>query len=662
MLDPAATQPWLLIVLTVVALLVFHAVGTWLARLFRLALPDFFGLFVRTVTGMVVVVSSYAVLSTRGNTVLWLLLLAFFMAWRSLRSNPVDDLATSPPPAATNSREWLRELLLLSAAGTLLAAIRLPLVYNFASHQLGVPYHDFVYYARLTFPLNELGVETNMVNPVNHGLLVAQPYHYLENWLNALLVRVSGLLSIQTLYISTYSTLLALAYLGYCAIYRHFGQSRRWALALGLVSLPLTGLFLPLFKRLALLENNFYDMSNLMFVFPKLTVILVLLLLAYLLYLKQHETAAIWLVVAVPVTFVSTAPALMMAFGLWAIYRTIRTHEGWRGLVRRLGPGLLIFMGFGLFYFANARLHSSNELQYTGGMTNVFATGDTWRHAPNFLIGLALCVGAYNFVYGLLLLGLLWMGRQSLLTVWRRCENVLVFTGLIFFSAAICWVIFMPFYEGWQFYNNITLAAGPVAIVVLLANALTKQGLAARLITLFVLGGAVAGINYQMSQRIDLIALNYQVNPTFLQSVRQQNLTQTGGFILDSTEYIDPFSVNSAAFSPGLYMSLVRNNVSLVSLSQLSLNADSVAARYPEKAASLRRWIEEAPITQFYQQARLRNPNLSREEAQRQFVLRHRINFVCVSKAGRLPASLQPLVQTRLEDAVTGEKFYLLRL
>jgi hypothetical protein len=650
--------PVALIILTVAAQTLFYLAGTAVGRVFRLQLHDFFGLYVRMIVGLVAVVGIYAVLSTRGNTVLWLLLLAFFMMLRALRAQETGLAAAEIRQTAWG--EWL----LVVAAGILFTAIRLPLLYNFDSGQLGVPYYDFVHYARLTYPLNELGVETNMVDPFNHAQAVAQPYHYVEIWLNALLVRATGLLSIQTLYISTYSTLIALAFIGYCAIYRHFGHGRGWAVALGLVSLPLTGLFIPLFTRLKLLSNLYYDMSNFMFVFPKLTVILLLIILAYLLYLKGRQTAAGWVIAAVPVVFISTAPALALAAALWALYRTVRERGTLLGFWQMIRPGVVVLAGFALFYLINSRLHHTEELQVTGGPGEIFASAETWRHAHNFLIGLVLALGAYNILYLLLLAGLLWISRQSVLGILRRHENLLVLTGLIFGCAGLCWVTFMPFYEGWQFFNNITLVVCPVMIVLLLADVLTKASQGVRVLALLVLGGAVVANSYQLYKRIDTKDINHQFGSAFLQQLRRQApaLSPTGGFVLDSTDYAEPFSYNSVVFMPGLYVHQVRNNVALVSLTELNVNADTVAARYPDRASSLRRWIEQAPISQFYAKARRRNPRLSRADAQRQFVLRHRINFVCVSKAGKLPATLQPLVQSRAVDPITGEQFYRLKL
>lgn len=46
----------------------------------------------------------------------------------------------------------------------------------------------------------------------------------------------------------------------------------------------------------------------------------------------------------------------------------------------------------------------------------------------------------------------------------------------------------------------------------------------------------------------------------------------------------------------------------------------------------------------------------------RHFVVRHRINFVCVSAAGQLPKALRPLVRLQLLDSVTGEQFYMLKV
>ena len=648
-----------LIALSTALLVLFLGIGTGLFRGFGLAVGGFFGLFLRLVLGLGVVVGLYALFSTRGNSVLWLLLLVLWMLARTLRQSAAAAVGPLARP-----REGLFNLLLVVAAGVFFTALRLPLLYDFSTGQLGMPYYDFVYYARLTYLLNELGIETGSFDPVSQNVLAPMPYHYVENWLNALAVRATGLLSVHTLFISTYSTLIAIAYVGYCSVYEHFKQSWGWCLMLGLVSLPLTGVFLPLFARVALLKGMYFDLSNFFFLFPKLTVLVVFALLAFLLLLKAQRGAALWALTLLPLAFISTAPALSLGVGGWALYHTLRERGSLRTLWALVRPQFAVMVGIMGFYFLNSRLHQSAGPSAVGLLQEFLNPLGQWRHAPNFLIGLFVAVGAYFALYAVLLGGLLLTAQGPVLAFLRRFESLFVLVGLVFASAGLCWFTFFPYYDSWQFFNNSILPICPVLVVVLVAAALADRQLPARAAALLGLASLLGFNYYQLFKRVDAAATNHQYAPGFLRRLAQEapSLSPVGAFVLDKTEYTEPFAYSFRVFMPGLYTNAVRNNLTMLSLSELYANPDSVALRFPVQAPSLRRIMAQDPVRRYYAQQVRRNPRLTRAEAQRQFVELHGINFVCVSAAATLPAVLLPLVQSRTVDARTGEQFYRLKL
>ena len=138
-LNAQLLAPIQLIALSVALLLLFLGVGAGLLRMFRLPVEGYFGLFLQLVLGLGTVVGCYAVLSTHGNSLCWLVLLVLFMVVRNIKQ--VTTIAIGPPAW---SREALVNLLLVIGAGIFFTAIRLPLLYDFHSGQLGVPYYDFV--------------------------------------------------------------------------------------------------------------------------------------------------------------------------------------------------------------------------------------------------------------------------------------------------------------------------------------------------------------------------------------------------------------------------------------------------------------------------------------------------------------------------------------
>lgn len=652
-------SPLPFILLTLGTLALFLGVGAGVLAAARVAVGGFFQVFLRLLVGLVAVVAGYAIFATRGNTVMWFLLLTMGMVVWRLRA-PARPLAPEVP------LPWPTQLLLVLGVGLLVGLVRLPLLYDWHTGQIGVPYYDFLFYARLIYPLNELGVETSFLDPIYPQLAVPQPYHFLEIWLNALLARTTGLASADSLYLSTYSVLIGVLYFSYCALFSHFGHSRFWVLALALVCLPLTGFFLPVFGHIALLANVYFDMSNFLLVFPKLTVVALFFVLFHLLNLKGRQTAAGWALASLPIVFISTAPAVAAGFGGWVLYQTWRTRatRPLATIAGRAVPLLLVLVGFVSFYSLNAWLHWGNYLSHVNTSEHLLAAPTYWRHAPAFVAGLVLAAGAYYGLYLVLLAVVVGTGNASTKGFLLRHLDLLALAVMMFAGACLAWFAFTPFFESWQFFNNVNLPLLSSVLVLLVADALAGRRPVVKWLAFLALG-LVTGLNYaQLAGRVNMSDINRQYGIGFLNQVEKQapTLSKIGGFVLGKTDYKEPFAYNSAVFMCGLYLNDVRNDVNMVSLSQLTQDVDSVVIRFPDRAGPLRRWLSEAPICRFYAEAQRRNPALTRPEAMRQFVVRHHINFVCVSAKATLPPALQPLVRSHLTDATTGEKMYLLNV
>ena len=57
---------------------------------------------------------------------------------------------------------------------------------------------------------------------------VPQPYYYFELWLSALLAWALPLAPAVSLFVLAYTVLLIVLYIGYCALFNHFGQPCCW--------------------------------------------------------------------------------------------------------------------------------------------------------------------------------------------------------------------------------------------------------------------------------------------------------------------------------------------------------------------------------------------------------------------------------------------------
>ncbi|RZK44292.1 MAG: hypothetical protein EOO61_04340, partial [Hymenobacter sp.] len=193
-----------------ISLLSCYIIGAVIVRLFNLAPREkFFALFLCLVLGVSVVVSGYAIVCTHWNTVqAGVILLMFFITWE-IRKHAVSTPAirTTSTVLSINGNSLLPILLALNV---IIFCLQYYILYDSTSEYLQTPFVDYVYYSRLSLPLNKLGLETNSLETIYVEFLTQQPYHYFEIWLNALLVHATSLPSAWVFFISSSAILLTI--------------------------------------------------------------------------------------------------------------------------------------------------------------------------------------------------------------------------------------------------------------------------------------------------------------------------------------------------------------------------------------------------------------------------------------------------------------------
>ena len=642
--------------------LVCWFLGGGLLRLARLpALPLFLSVFLRLVLGLSLLLTGYALVRTTGNTVLaGLILLLGGMLWQLRRAAAPAGPAVGPGPATGAAA-----LGLAVAVAVGMTALRFPMLYNFGTGYFDAPFLDLAYYAKLTFPLNQQGVETVMLEPTNVVRPVPVPYHYFELWLNALLEWATPLAPTVSLFVATYSFMLTLVFFGYCTLFEHFEQPRGRVLLLGALCMFLTGILLPGFERSTVLWNNRFALLAYLAVFPKLASVYIFTLLGFALYVRRQLAAAFWAWAVIPVVFISTAPAL---FGSLAVLATGLTIAGRRG--RRYWQHLLlpvvVSAGFiGAFYLINAWLHPSAASTPLGSsLRALLPRAGEWRTSLNVAVGGVLAFVAYYFLYGLVLLAAAWpRWRQAA----ARLKPYAGLLGLVLGYFAIglpLWGLGYHFLDAWQFFNNAVMAGVAALFATGLAVVLRGRGPRPAYLTATALGGLILLNLYSAGGKLPLhVTVAY--DPAFLARVNAllPVLSPAGAYVLGPDDYDSPYAYNAYTRTPGLYLNtLEKQSRVLLNLSQLSVDTAQAAANAANFAYQTTDLIERTQIRQFARQLRVRQPTLSDAAIQRRFVLSQQLNFVCVAPSGQLPASLQALVRQQLEDPQTHEKLYLLNV
>ncbi|MBJ6108300.1 hypothetical protein JAO73_04710 [Hymenobacter sp. BT523] len=625
-----------------------YGAGSGLLRWLRPVAEEFFwNCFLRLLSGTVLLTASYAIWQTRGATTLLPVLLLVLGVLYALRA----PLGTVPGPAFGTARQlaWV-----LALAGVVFVGQFL-LVYEPGSPFLQTPFQDYVYYSRLTLPLNHLGIETNSLEMLYPQFQTAQPYHYFGIWLNALTVRLTGLPSVWVYFVSVATVLLTMCGVGFAAIYAHCGLRPRWAVVLGLATLTVTGTCWPYLLRYRVILDGSLIAHLPLVLHPKLASIYLFELLSVLLLLRHRYRAAGLAVAAVPLAFISTAPAIGLGVVGMAAYLWATRKASLREAMAVVAPTAGVALYLGVFYLLSSRIVQLPGAGQEVALAAIIPPAGEARLVFNIAVGTLLIYVLYFVGHAALMAGLGWrtVTRATLLAD----LPLLVWAVMTVLGAALMRAIGHHFLDAFQFFSNPVLPLSAAIVAVGIGRAV--QGSHAVRPMLAVAGMAALAL---LNTRTDTTG-NGRFSSHFLKQVGPvlRALPNRGGYLLADADYENAYMLWADSYTAGTYVSNFKNDYQLLSLSALVPDSLSTDPRYAQGAL-------EAGVAQ-------RNTTLYRlAELQRQkghpvcadslplaLVREAQLAFICASRRAVLPASLQPLVRASYRDFTSGEVLYVLK-
>lgn len=614
-----------------------------------------FTLFFRLVLGLGYVAGGYAVWCTGGASILLPSLGLLLALGFVLRGQPARQAAAR---ARADQPGWPGQpvALLLGLAGVIFTA-RYFLLYDPASPFLRTPFQDYVYYARLVLPLNQYGVETNVLDILDARALTVQPYHYLDLWLNALAVRLTVWPASWCLFLSIASILLTLVAVGFVAVLAHFKVRGGWAVGLALLLVGMTGVSWPGFAHYAFTANGGFLASSLLPVQPKLAPVYLFVQLGTLLLLRRQFVTAGLALAITPLVYAPTAlvlgPAvLLLAAGLAVTGRlTVRSALLMTAPVLAVGLYLLVFYHGAL----PAAMLGSAGSQATGW----FPTIPGPSTLVNIFVGVLLNFGLYFLPYAGLLLGLFYKRQYA----GESLRPVLLWFGGVLLLAALVRTLSSQHLDGTQFFSNSMVPVTAVVFAALLAAALAdrprwwRPAVAVVLLALLAVNGrGLLSLTRPAHQPT-------RYSAAFLTQVSRlvPTLGNRGGYLLADQDYESGYTMSSDSYTAGTYIANFKNYYTLSSLSVLDIKDLGADARFARDSAQINQNRQRSAFYRFVQRQR---PGLRRaalDRARYDFVVRHGLRFICASRRAVLPAGLRPLVATACTDAYSGETLYVLR-
>lgn len=640
-----------LLVLFLVGSILFYGVGAMVLRLLGWhAEEPFFTIFLRLLTGVLVVTTAYSAWRTGGVTILLPVPLLLGIAVRALR--PAQSQAVAAEPSS-----FRYALLLALGIGLVVFATQYGLVYEPGAAHLQTPFQDYVYYSRLTLMLNKVGLETNSLEVVFPQFQTEQPYHYLELWLNALFVRVTGLPSVWVFFVSASSVLISMAGVGFAAIYTYCGIRKVWAALLGLLTLTVIGTVWPLLMaRYNMVVNGSLLAHVPLQLHPKLAPVYLAELLTVLLLLRQRWLAAAAAAAMLPLLFVATAPAAIAGVAGLLGYLAISHRLPWRRALWLSVPiaGALVYLG--LFYALQPPAYQFANSGQSSALAAVVPAPSEARTLLNIAIGVGLNYSIYYAAYAALLT-LLWFLPGNSPRLQPSDRPLLAWGAAMLLGAIVMRTLGHHFLDGFQFFSNPIVPLSAAMIAVLLGRALhgtsaRRHGLAAVVLVglLFMtISGDITDNTRYSAQFLE------QVGPVL------RSLPNRGGYLLGDADYKNAYMTSSDSYTAGTYISNFKNDYLLLSLSSLvpdNFQTDPRFARDSAQAELIRRRSTLVRLAKLSSQAGHAIPADSAELA---LVQRAGLAFICASPRAVLPTALRPLVRARYRDARSGEVLYVLR-
>jgi hypothetical protein len=299
-------------------------------------------LFNTMIIGTTTVVPVFAIIWTRGNSIMWLAIILWIVYAIFLRKGEMES----------DSSKKSIPLFSFSAVVVLLVGIFASSYYMFFVRAGGELCGDFLYYGNASCVMMHEHVETASFASLFH---YPEPYHYGELWLTVLCSTIFGLKPIFVLLLVSYPLFCFMLILGVAALCKELTQMHDiQALVLGvclLFFMPVVSLLIPWMRT---------PIAS-----PKNLVILVFLVWGMLMLLKRDFPKA-FVAFCMLVPFYSTvAPGVLTFVFLLSIVLQCKESGGWKRLWNKYAViTVCLAISFGVFYLVQKKSPIEEPVRY----------------------------------------------------------------------------------------------------------------------------------------------------------------------------------------------------------------------------------------------------------------------------------------------------------
>lgn len=597
------------------------------------------GLFWKLITGTLLLISVFAILSTKGVSLFLIVpILLFYFVKKKLEITTENKEAISK-----------QHLLFFICSVVFNFFFYLWAIQSFSQDYVTYVSGDFNIYFRIAQRLNEFGIESLNLDPINTAKY-ASPYHYGDIWMYAL---VSKIISVNPSVVflvafTHFSVIFINGIYSYAAQrFASFLDGKKGVLFLLIFAGLFTG-FSQFFPKFIIPSAESYTLSVMNW--SKVLVPSCFLISLLILAKDKNWWALVLLAMIGGLSFINALPAIFMTVFLVLAVNLLRKNirpKQW--LLFHLCYVLCTVFFLVVLYKIWPNILGVNAHEATGvELKKAIDVKAYLSTASKIFIGgwfqlFVLTPFVIIFFLGLVMSGRLKQLKQRIIAL----DNDILFMIFIVFSGLSCWALLHPFApDAVQFYTNILAPVYAISttflvlyVIVVIKNKILSFAIVALLAaSIYIHKQDVFFVNKHSRAEWNLMTDYLQKKDVGHNFVNIQPLNHFNSF----------FDKNTIYFMPLGYL-----NYEWSDYHNFSLNAPFIPINEASPYANEERVeINLAPFTIYYKEKMKADSHAKAEDIMGSFIKEQNIGYISVSKDTSLPSYFRYLVK----DSVSLEK------
>lgn len=332
---------------TFLAMIISWFIGRLIIGLIPLKSMSNYKSFISFIVGLIVLLVLYSTIKTGGKTInIWLIFVFVFLYINYKPKIILDKIRLSE----------FKKVLILSAVVLLpIFAYQCYFYFDFGNNTYKVLHADHYFYAKMVSSLNVYGTENTsdaIVFIKDKSSIGLNPYHYSELWIAALFAKLFNISSVAAYFLIAIPLFVSIYTIGIYTLLKNAINNKYFRYTVSLLCLFVGGIYFSVYNNFELTNYlNNSDNSILSLFSQKLSLIYVLVLLAFVLYNKGEKFLSYIVFIIIPVFSISFLPAIYGGLLLMNVFDLIKNKFN---VTKEIGINTLLIVSsitfFTLFY------------------------------------------------------------------------------------------------------------------------------------------------------------------------------------------------------------------------------------------------------------------------------------------------------------------------